>query len=468
MIVELTAMHWIYSAFILIILGVMIARKDTTLPCIIGIFILGLTATSSLSQAVMGIFNGLIFAIAELLGTILIISVITAMSKSMMTAGINETMIRPFSKMIRTPTLAYWVIGILMMVVSLFFWPSPAVALMGAVLLPVAVRVGLPPIGVAMAMNLFGHGIALSGDFIIQGAPKLTSEAAGIPVGDVVSASIPLVVIMGIVTTVLAFWYLRKDMKKGLFKNDLQTVVVPEAQKTKNEDGKGTLSLGWRRAFAILIPVLFLLDIVAMSVLKLQGGDATALIGGTAFFILILISIVTHKKESLEKITEYTVEGFHFGFKVFGPVIPIAAFFYMGDAGIYSILGNVLPATSTGIVNDLGIALAHAVPLNTVIASITSSIVGAITGLDGSGFSGISLTGSIAKLFSTAIGYGTATLTALGQVAGIWVGGGTLIPWALLPAAAICNVNPFELARRNLKPVVIGLVITTIVAIFLL
>lgn len=155
MIVELTAMHWIYSAFILIILGVMIARKDTTLPCIIGIFILGLTATSSLSQAVMGIFNGLIFAIAELLGTILIISVITAMSKSMMTAGINETMIRPFSKMIRTPTLAYWVIGILMMVVSLFFWPSPAVALMGAVLLPVAVRVGLPPIGVAMAMNLF-------------------------------------------------------------------------------------------------------------------------------------------------------------------------------------------------------------------------------------------------------------------------------------------------------------------------
>jgi hypothetical protein len=209
-------------------------------------------------------------------------------------------------------------------------------------------------------------------------------------------------------------------------------------------------------------------DIVAMSVLKLQGGDATALIGGTAFFILILISIVTHKKESLEKITEYTVEGFHFGFKVFGPVIPIAAFFYMGDAGIYSILGNVLPATSTGIVNDLGIALAHAVPLNTVIASITSAIVGAITGLDGSGFSGISLTGSIAKLFSTAIGYGTATLTALGQVAGIWVGGGTLIPWALLPAAAICNVNPFELARRNLKPVVIGLVITTIVAIFLL
>lgn len=30
-----------------------------------------------------------------------------------------------------------------MMITSLFFWPSPAVALVGAVLLPVALRVGL-------------------------------------------------------------------------------------------------------------------------------------------------------------------------------------------------------------------------------------------------------------------------------------------------------------------------------------
>ena len=55
----------------------------------------------------------------------------------------------------------------------------------------------------------------------------------------------------------------------------------------------------------------------------------------------------------------------------------------------------------------------------------------------------------------------------MGQIAAIWVGGGTLIPWAVIPAAAICGVDPFELARRNLKPVVIGLIVTTIVAIFL-
>ena len=58
-------------------------------------------------------------------------------------------------------------------------------------------------------------------------------------------------------------------------------------------------------------------------------------------------------------------------------------------------------------------------PLNGAVGSVTLTITGAITGLDGSGFSGISLAGSIARLFATAIGSGAATLTALGQVAAI-------------------------------------------------
>ena len=150
------------------------------------------------------------------------------------------------------------------------------------------------------------------------------------------------------------------------------------------------------------------------------------------------------------------------------PVIPIAAFFYLGDAGFNTILGNHLPETSHGIVNDLGMGLAALVPLTTEIAVVTLTGVGALTGLDGSGFSGISLVGSLGNLFGTAIGEGTATLTALGQIAAIWVGGGTLVPWALIPAAAICNVSPFELARRNLVPVIIGLIVTTIVALFII
>lgn len=48
------------------------------------------------------------------------------------------------------------------------------------------------------------------------------------------------------------------------------------------------------------------------------------------------------------------------------------------------------------------------------------------------------------------------------------IGVATLIPWALIPAAAICKVDPFELARRNFLPVVIGLIVTTIIAMFIL
>lgn len=471
--VELTVLHWVYLVFILVILGVMIARRDTSLVCIVGIFLLGIVSTASLSKSVMGIFTGFIYAMKELLGTILIISIIASMSRILIRTGINEVMVYPFTKLIRTPALAYWVIGILMMVISWFFWPSPATALMGAVLLPVAVRVGLPALGVAMAMNLFGHGVALSGDFIIQGAPKLTADGAGIPVGDVVSASIPLVFIMGIVTTAAAFWFLYRDMKKGVLKVDAGTVddklvLQEEAQIVKDDqDSRVVLSKGAKTFFAVFIPVLFILDIAGMYLLKLQGGDATALVGGTSAFILILTSMFTYKNTGLEKITAFLIEGLQFGFKIFGPVIPIAAFFYLGDSAFKEIFGNVLPAGSTGLVNDLGIALADVVPLNAVIGSVTLTIVGAITGLDGSGFSGISLAGSIANLFATAIGSGVATLTALGQIAAIWVGGGTLVPWALIPAAAICGVDPFELARRNLKPVLIGLVVTTIAAMFL-
>ncbi|MBO0997902.1 hypothetical protein IOC57_09100 [Bacillus sp. SD075] len=460
---ELTALHWIYVVFIALIIGFMVRRRDTTLICIIGIFLLALVATGSLASSISGIFNSFIFAITELMSTILIISIIVAMSTVLTKSGINDVMIAPFAKFIKNPTLAFWVIGIIMMMISWFFWPSPAVALLGAVLLPVALRAGLPALGVAMAMNLFGHGIALSGDFIIQAAPKLTADAASIPVGDVIAASIPLVITMGVVTTLSAFILLKRDMKLGRIKAADNVGIVQD--QTISED---LLTLAQKKFFAVFIPIAFMLDVMALSILKLQGGDATALVGGTAVFILLILSLVAHKQQGLEKSTAYLIQGFQFGFKVFGPVIPIAAFFYLGDSGFNQIIGDYLPKTSLGIVNDLGASLAASVPLTKEIAAVTLTGIGAITGLDGSGFSGISLAGSVAKLFGTAIGSGTATLTALGQITAIWVGGGTLIPWALIPAAAICNVSPFELARRNLLPVSIGLAVTTIVAMFLI
>ncbi|OMF09615.1 hypothetical protein MHI48_10760 [Paenibacillus sp. FSL H7-0942] len=478
--IQLTALHYVYLAFIVLIIAVMIRRRDTTIICVAGIMTIGILATETLSGSVAGIFSSFIYATKELLSTIFIISIIVAMSRVLIRTGINEVMVTPVTRFIRSPQVAYWGIGLIMMVVSLFFWPSPAVALVGAVLLPVAVRVGLPPIGAAIAMNLFGHGIALSGDYIIQGAPKLTADAAGLPVTSVMTASIPLVIVMGTVSTLTAFWMLRKEMKSGSpvhspnvisgtvstepsSSSEAVSTSLPTDQPVQHQ----VMSPRLKKVFALLIPLLFAVDVILMFVLKLQGGDATALIGGTAVVILIAVTLAAHRHAGPEETTNYLIEGFQFGFKVFGPVIPIAAFFYLGDAAITELFINPLPEGSHGIVNDLGVALAGLVPLNDTVGAITMTVTGAVTGMDGSGFSGISLVGSIASMFAGSAD-SAPVLTALGQVAAIWVGGGTLIPWALIPAAAICGVNPFELARRNLKPVLLGLTVTTIVAIFLI
>jgi len=458
--IELTAIHYIYLIFIILILIAMIKKLDCSLICIVGVVLIALISTKSISASLISIFNSFIYSITELLPTILIISIIAGLSKALSYTGISKVMIEPFSKFIKNDFIAFWGIGIIMMIISYFFWPSPAVALVGAVLVPVAIKSGLPAIGAAIAMNLFGHGIALSTDFVIQAAPKLTADAAGIPVSEVVKASIPLIIIMGIVTTVTAFIMLKKDMKNGTLENLTYTEYSEEVQSTD----ESLLSKGWKSFFAILIPLLFSIDVFLMVSLNLKGGDATALIGGTTLIILILISIKSYKKASLDKITRYLVEGFQFGFKV----VPIAAFFYVGGDGFTAIIGNYLPTGSLGIVNDLGFALSKAVPLNNFLSAFGVTTVGAITGLDGSGFSGIALAGSTANLFGTATGGNVATLTALGQLGAIWVGGGTLIPWAIIPVSAICKVSPFELAKRNFKPVVLGLIVTTIVALFFL
>lgn len=421
MAVSLNSLHYIYLLFIIVIFVFMVLKKDITIVCVLGIFTLGVFATGSISSAVTGIFSSFTLAINELLGTILIISLITAMGVILNKTGINETMVLPFTKLMKNPTLAYWIIGIFMMVISLFFWPSPAVALIGAMLVPAAVKAGLPALGAAVAMNLFGHGIALSGDFVIQGAPNLTSDGAGIPVGAVVSASIPLVIVMGVVTTVIAFLMIKKDIHSGALKLESSDYDITE----ENKEFDKLISPNLKKLFAVIIMIMFAIDIVLMYKLNLQGGDATALIGGTALVILILITLFLKKKEASSLVISYIVEGFIFGFKVFGPVIPIAAFFFLGDSGFITVFGKVLPEGSSGLVNDLGIFVANSVPLNAPIGASTLTAVGVITGLDGSGFSGISLAGSVAKIFGIALGRGTATLTALGQIAGIWVGGTT-------------------------------------------
>ncbi len=456
----LTGAHYIYIIFMVIILISMIMKKESVVPCILGIFFLGLYFTNSFAGALNGIFNSFVVALNELGGIILIIGIMVALSKALEEINAINFMVRPFAKVIKNPVTAFFAAGIVMFIMSSFFWPSPACALVGAIFLPIAIKAGLPAMGLAVAINLFGHGLALSTDFIIQGAPAITAGAAGVPVESVINQGMPLFWIMGIVTIGVAFYMLRKDMKNGMFSEEL--AITKEVEIEENEvDLKAKISV-------LVVGIAFILDIVAMFILDLKGGDATALLGGTAVGLLIFINVLNNPKNSLDKVAEHVVHGLSFAISIFGVIIPIAAFFYLGDVHAATVFGEVLAPGSEGLLADIGIALSQAVPFNNVAAAGIETVVGAITGLDGSGFSGMSLAGSLALVFGNAINANVAVLTALGQIAAVWVGGGCLVPWSVVAAAAICGVSPTELAKRNFIPIMVGFVVTTIVAIFLI
>ncbi|SET71429.1 hypothetical protein SAMN05660297_03251 [Natronincola peptidivorans] len=460
--VELILVHWVYLGMVLIILATLIMRKDIVIPCILGIFLMGLAAGKGVVASTASIFNALMTSGTTLLNIIMVISVIVAMSKLLEQLKATELMIRPITKLIKTPDQAFWFIGIIMLIVSWFFWPSPATPLIGAVLLPIAYKVGLPAIGAAVAINLFGHGVALSSDFIIQGAPALTANSAGVDITEVMFQGGPLYLVMSIVTIISAYIMLKRDIKKGL--------IQPTEKMYEGEISDKEIKASTRIA-AVLVPIAFLSNIVAMFLLKLRGGAATALIGGTAILILVILCFIEYRRNALNQITKFIREGFTFGMKIFGPIIPIAAFFFMGDMSSFAnVMGNnILPEASQGILADLGTQMSSIVTMNKPTAAIMEAAIGGITGLDGSGFSGIALSGSLARVFGTAVNGSVATLGALGQISAIWIGGGTIIPWSgLIAVAAICEVSPMELARRNFIPVMIGLIVTTIFAMFLI
>ncbi|UUV16067.1 hypothetical protein [Clostridioides difficile] len=455
----LTGAHYIYILFMVIILITMIMKKDTIVPCILGVFFMGLFFEKNIFGAITAVFNSFIISLNELGPIILIIAIMVALSKALEANNAIQYMVRPFSRVIKNSNTAFFVTGFVMLVLSWFFWPTPAVALVGAVFLPVAMRAGLPAIGVAIALNLFGHGLALSTDFVIQGAPSITAGAAGVAVSYVINDGMILFWVMGIVTISMAFYTLKRDINKGMFREELKGF---ESEEVEEFNGKSKIA-------TILVALGFLADIIAMYVFDLKGGDASALLGGTAVFLIIIINVINFGKDSLENVCENIIDGFVFGIKIFGAIIPIAAFFYMGEvAPLTGVFGKVLAPGSQGLLSDIGIALSQTIPLNKVAVSGIETVVGAITGLDGSGFSGISLVGSLASVFGTAINASVGALAALGQISGIWVGGGCLVPWGLISAAAICGVSPIELAKRNFVPVITGLVVTTIVAMFII
>jgi TRAP-type C4-dicarboxylate transport system permease large subunit len=463
--VELTAAHWVYAFFVIVILVTMTLRKDTPLVCIVATFVLGWVVTGDIVKAVQAVFNAINVAFSDLLGIVVIISLIVSMAKMLEETGMADMMFKPIQRMMVSPEIAFWVMGVVIMIVAWVIWPSPAIALVGALLLPAAIKAGLSPINAAMAISMFGYGCALTTDFIIQGAPGITAKAAGVTVDAIMWKTFPMLLVFAAIALPLSFYSARKDIKANAGKPIEWAPFEASAEDLKEREKWTAANPGFKKIALPIIAILFALDVVGMLVFKLRGGDATALLGGTVGIVMVFVGIGAYGREGFEKLTNHTRAGFMFGVKIFAPVFLIAAFFFMGAPGTAK---AVFGEGARGLLFDLGQALANTVPLSPIPVALVEAVVAGLTGLDGSGFAGLPLAGSLAQALGGPTHIDVATLGALGQFFAVCVGGGTIIPWAVIPAAAITGTDPVEIARRNLWPTMAGFVGVIIVAIFML
>jgi hypothetical protein len=150
-------------------------------------------------------------------------------------------------------------------------------------------------------------------------------------------------------------------------------------------------------------------------------------------------------------------------------VIPIAGFVYMGISDFSGrIMGLADDDDAPGFLFDAIRSVQHLIPDNPVFIVLAIMLAGMTVGLDGSGWAGLPLTGSLSEALGPPAGIDTATLAAIAQNAASWTGGGTLVIWSsLIAVAGFCGVNVVTLARRLFVPVVTGLVVASLAALFL-
>ncbi|MBS4023007.1 MAG: hypothetical protein KGZ79_11425 [Dethiobacter sp.] len=473
--VTLTLSHWLYLLIVLVVIITMIKRRDVVMPSLVGIFLLGLlyaegSAVSQIVFAIQTSFRALLTAGEDLFDIMLVIALMVAMLKAMSKLGADNLMVAPARRLLKNPHIGFFALGSVMYICALFFWPTPATALVGVMLVPVAISAGLPAMAAAMAVNIFGHGMGLSGDLIIQGAPGLSERTAGLVSGSMLTDVAILSWVAGIVAIGVAYMMMHKEISANYAKVKSGTFVAETSLMAATSE---TETSPHARTMAILVPVTFIAIVALMILTKyipsmphLRGGDATALLGGAAVLMLIINSIAADGNKALESIVEHIRYGLNYAIKIFAPVIPIAGFFFLGAGAATQILGEGAPA----LLFDLGRALANALPMNKFALSFGNVIIGIITGLDGSGFSGLPLTASLAAALGPIAGVRVEALAAIGQMGAVWSGGGTLAAWAfgLVATAGIAGVNPLDLARKNFIPVISGLTVAAIVAMFLM
>lgn len=494
------AAHWAYLLGVAVIVVTMIFRANVVVPSIVATFCVALAWSGSPVSAIGSIFGASFVAAKELFNIFLVIALMTALLNALKGLRSDIRMVEPFRAVMKNGHVSYFILAGVTYFISLFFWPTPAVPLVSAVLLPAAIAAGLPPLAGAAAIAIAGQGMALSSDYVIGVAPGISAKASGTVAAVVADRALVLSMVVGAIALIMVYVTLRKHFKapSGALLDQWQAqaseggaVAHDEGTTHKAEIAQGTRRdeplfsesdidrelhdierkrVKWSKLFAVITPIAFL-GVVALMVLPkfvgglptIKGGDAASLVGGMAAALMIFATLAMHgPRKMLDASADHITEGFVFAFRAMGSVLPIAGFFFLGASETAaSILG--LPADKTpSLLFELVQSAQQWIPHNPLLVGFGVLI----TGIDGSGFSGLPLTGALAGAMAPVSGVDAATLAALGQMGAIWTGGGTLIAWSsLIAVAGFARVPVLDAVRVLTVPVLTGLAAATIFAV---
>jgi len=504
--VGLVGAHWMFLIGVGVIVLTMLLRANVVVPSVIATFLVVLAWTGNPVTALGSIFTASFVAARELFNIFLVIALVTALLNALKELRSDVRMVEPFRAVMKNAHVAFFVLAAITYCVSLFFWPTPAVPLVSAVLLPAAIAAGLPPLAAAAAIAIAGQGMALSSDYVVGVAPGISAKASGAAVSVIADRALALSIVTGVVALTLVYLSQRKTFvaPSGLLLERWQARAVGHAPPAVADAGtmnKPEIAVGtgrdqptlltesdverelreverrrvkWSKLLAILTPLAFL-AVISLMVLPLfvdgmpplKGGQAASLVGGMATLLMFLAAGTTHgPRRMLDTSADHVTEGFVFAFKAMGSVLPIAGFFFLGNGETAAHIVGLAPDQTPSLLFDL---IRHGqdwIPQNQFFVAFGVLIVGMITGVDGSGFAGLPLTGTLSGALAPVSGGDAATLAAVGQMGSVWTGGGTLIPWSsLIAIAGFARVPVLDAVRVMLVPVLIGLVVSTIFAV---
>ena len=504
--VELLPAHWIYLVGVAAIIITMLLRANVVVPSVIATFLVVLAWSGNFVTALGSIFDASFVAAKELFNIFLVIALVTALLNSLKELRSDVRMVEPFRSVMKNGHVAFFVLALVTYAVSLFFWPTPAVPLVSAVLLPAAIAAGLPPLAGAVAIAIAGQGMALSSDYVVGVAPGISAKASGALVTVIADRALVLSLVTGTVALLLAYLSLRKrfvpaddtllahwqaQVGNGFSATlaDAGTMHKPEIARGTSHDQPALLTesdverelqeverrrVKWSKLFAVLTPLGFLL-VIALMVLPLlvagvpaiKGGQAASMVGGMAALLMIFATLSAHgPRRMLDISAAHVTDGFVFAFKAMGSVLPIAGFFFLGASGTAASILGAAPEHTPSLLFDLVNAAQDWIPQSKYLVAFGVLIVGMITGVDGSGFAGLPLTGTLSGALAPVSGVDAATLAAVGQMGSVWTGGGTLIPWSsLIAIAGFARVPVLEAVRAMLVPVLTGLAASTLFAV---